>query len=114
LGVGPGVGTYLRQQRLIGIIRGPSHTEYTRLLAEHGVFGILAMFCLFALALRAIRGAPDLASRGISAAMIIWALLFMSIYATRLAAPAFVFGLAFAYPPVKRSPAGFGEAMVRT
>jgi hypothetical protein len=36
--------------------------------------------------------------------MLIWVALFMAIYSTRLAAPAFVMGLAFLRPPLPGVP----------
>lgn len=93
MGVGPGVGTFLRLEN--GDI-GPSHTEYTRMLAEHGVLGVLSLFCLVILGFRAVQGSDDRILRGMAAAMVIWGGLFLAIYATRLAAPAFALGLAFA------------------
>lgn len=93
MGVGPGVGTFLRLEN--GDI-GPSHTEYTRMLAEHGILGLLSLVCLVALGFRAVRGSDDRTLRGMAAAMVIWGGLFLAIYATRLAAPAFALGLAFA------------------
>jgi O-antigen ligase len=93
LGVGPGVGMSLRLER--GEFTAASHTEYSRMLAEHGILGILSLVCLIALGIRAIKGARDPASRGHAAAMVTWVALFLLIYGTRIAAPALVFGLAF-------------------
>jgi O-antigen ligase len=92
LGVGPGMGMWLRSDR--GLIYGASHTEYTRVLAEHGIFGILSLGCLVALGIRAMRRSKDLAVRAHAAAMLVWVGLFLAVYGTRIAAPAFVFGLA--------------------
>lgn len=45
LGVGPGVSRFERPNpRLVGLT---AHTEYTRALAEHGIFGLAAMIVLF-------------------------------------------------------------------
>lgn len=95
IGVGPGIGAALRLKD--GQI-GPSHTEYTRMLAEHGVLGALSLVCLGILGLRAIRGNRNASAQAIGSALVIWAALFLAIYSTRLAAPAFALGLAFAVP----------------
>jgi O-antigen ligase len=94
LGVGPGGAVELRD----AIIRRgvAAHVEFTRLLAEHGVFGLAAALVLLWMALRALRDAAPGADRGAAAAMVAWGLMFMLISATRLAAPSFVLGLAFA------------------
>ena len=96
MGVGPGIGARMRVEQ--GLFRGASHTEYTRMLAEHGLFGAIALLCLLALMLRAVRQANDTKSRALATALVIWAALFMSVYATRIVAPAFILGLAFAVP----------------
>lgn len=97
LGVGPGIGMRERQDR--GLFYGASHTEYTRVLAEHGIFGVGSLVCFFALCARAVRKARDTRAKALAAAMVIWVVLFLLVYGTRLAAPAFVFGLAFARRP---------------
>jgi O-antigen ligase len=89
-GVGPGQakqnrGRYFRPEA--------SHTEFTRLLAEHGLFGLAAALCLAALALRAVRAPSPPLSRGLRAALLTWSVLFMSIDGVRLAAPCLAFGL---------------------
>jgi O-antigen ligase len=96
LGVGPGVGLNYRAEH--DLHQGASHTEYTRMLGEHGIFGILSLVCLLGLGVRAVRQPRDLHGRAIAAALVVWAALFLAIYGTRVAAPAFVFGLAFAVP----------------
>lgn len=102
LGAGPGGGTVYRRER--GLFEGASHTEYTRMLAEHGVLGLLSIVCFVVLGVRAVRAAPTTESRAVSIALVVWTTLFLSIYGTRLAAPSLAFGLAFARPP-RASPA---------
>jgi O-antigen ligase len=98
IGVGPGMGTDLRLAN--GEI-GPSHTEYSRMLGEHGALGVLSLLCLVGLGFRAVRSSRDAKARAVSYALTVWAALFLAVYSTRLAAPAFAFGLAFAVPRVK-------------
>ena len=43
LGIGPGQGRNYRLSKF-GTYRH-THTEYTRLIAEHGLFGLIAVFC---------------------------------------------------------------------
>jgi O-antigen ligase len=105
LGIGPGMARGLREE--IGAF-GAAHTEFTRMLAEHGLLGAGAILALLALAIRVVVGARDQRARGITLALIVWAALFMLINAMRLAAPSFLFGLAcgvsYASLPVRPRP----------
>ena len=87
LGVGPGLGSQGRG----GYI---AHTELSRLLAEHGIFGLAAAGMLLALAWRSVAAQPYRTSRGVALSLTVWAMLFMAVSAMRLVAPAFLFGLA--------------------
>ncbi len=74
----------------------PTHTEYSRLLAEHGFFGI-AVMVLWALVFFArVLSRQDPLWKGISVGFTAWALMFMVHSATRMVAPSFAFGLAAA------------------
>lgn len=71
-----------------------AHTEYTRLLAEHGLFGILIMGLMgWMLLKRYLGNAPGLA-RAVSAAMAVWTLSVMVHSATRIVAVPFALALA--------------------
>lgn len=72
-----------------------SHTEFTRVLAEHGLLGLLALFVLLAAVLRAYSRAPSAVSKGWTAAFATWALLTMGNTALRTVAAPFAMGLAF-------------------
>lgn len=86
LGVGPG---------MLAEHRAMPHTEFTRLVAEHGTFGLAAILTLLAMAVNIVRNGKTTIARGLSAAMLGWSLLFMLDKAMRIAAPAGIFGLAF-------------------
>jgi hypothetical protein len=73
-----------------------AHTEYTRLLAEHGVFGAVALLLLIVMAVAAIRRSKTIIGKALAASMIGWCFLFMMIDAMRLVAPSFAFGIAYA------------------
>ena len=90
LGVGPGRSSLEHRESVI------AHTEFTRVLAEHGVFGAAAIVLMLYLAYRNVRRAEWDKSRGFVLAMITWACLFMLNSAMRLAAPSFLIGLASA------------------
>ncbi|MCI0336626.1 MAG: O-antigen ligase family protein [Acidobacteria bacterium] len=92
-GVGPGQAKSYRQDYRVDT---SAHTEFSRMLAEHGVFGLAAIFMLLLMALRHLRRAHDGPSKAFTAAMISWSFFYMLTAAMRLAAPAFIFGLAAA------------------
>ena len=90
-GVGPGRA---KQNRGRFFRPEASHTEFTRLLAEHGLFGLAAAGCLAALAFTALRVPSPRVSWALRAALLAWGVLFMSIDGVRLVAPCLAFGLA--------------------
>jgi hypothetical protein len=73
-----------------------AHTEYSRMLAEHGSFGLVAMLILLWMALQRFISRLPSQNKAYTLAFITWALLFMTHAAMRLVAPSFVFGLASA------------------
>lgn len=91
LGVGPGGAMESRVSRLGAAVA--AHTEFSRLLAEHGVFGLLAMVLLVVCAVKNIRRRTG-GSAVLRVTMMSWSILFMLVDAMRLVAPAFAFGLA--------------------
>jgi O-antigen ligase len=91
LGVGAGMSAERRLDTL-GSHKEP-HTEFTRLLAEHGILGLLAIFLLLGMVWSGYRAAPSPAARGWVAGLSAWSLTTMSHSAMTIAAPSFVFGL---------------------
>jgi hypothetical protein len=92
-GVGPGMGMLYRAEEFKWVA---AHTEYSRLVGEHGAFGAAAMLLIVVMAVRGVRRSRTIVGKAVAAAMIGWSLLFMSIDAMRLVAPAFAFGLSYA------------------
>ncbi len=74
-----------------------SHTEYSRVLAEHGLFGLTSLLLLFWMVLKRTTRSAPLASKALSAAFSTWALLFMFHAAMRMAASSFIFALGAAF-----------------
>jgi O-antigen ligase len=103
LGVGPGqsYGAHARTFRA-----SSPHTEYTRLLAEHGSFGVLALAMLTWMVWRRLRRRERAPEKGMGLALMAWALLYMGHSAMRLAAPALMFGLGTTLIVLEGSPAG--------
>lgn len=91
LGVGPGVGMEYRTMR--GSRQWPAHTEFTRMLGEHGIFGFLSLGLLILMGWRHYRAAGDVTWRSIIVGLLVWTALYMAHSATRLAAPSLVFGV---------------------
>lgn len=87
-GVGAGVGKEMRKNDFSGDVA--SHNEITRLLAEHGVFGILAFVILFITPL--IMYINNRQHLYLLPFFIFW-LLTINHAAMRIAAPAFVYAL---------------------
>jgi O-antigen ligase len=90
LGVGPGQSY---GAHAITFRASEAHTEYTRLLAEHGSLGVVAILMLASMTWSRLRQRQSADSKGLSLAFTAWALLYMGHSAMRLAAPAFMFGL---------------------
>lgn len=93
-----------RQHPLLGVGPGGSstedvetaHTEFVRLLAEHGTLGFVALLLLIYAAVKNVRKAKTNKARAITVCVIAWSFLFMLNAAMRTVSPAFVFGLGFA------------------
>jgi hypothetical protein len=92
LGVGPGMSKYHRAG-LLGM-EVASHTEFTRLLSEHGMFGLLALLVLMAIAGLAYLRAPSALEKAWVSAFAGWAFIEMSHSAMRIVAISILFGLA--------------------
>jgi O-antigen ligase len=100
LGVGPGMASLEREGQHQGF---KAHTEFSRLLAEHGLLGAASILILLGSAWTRFRQSQSQRERAVVAAAVAWALMFMGVNALRLVAPSFVFGLAFAaFVNVKR------------
>jgi len=86
LGVGPGMAHEHRSM---------SHTEYSRLLAEHGILGLGAIIALVFAAVTNLKKQRTPGDKALTASMLGWSMAYMVDKAMRTAAPAFMFGLAF-------------------
>jgi O-antigen ligase len=97
LGLGPGGADSYRRQSLIVSPedRVASHTEYTRLLAEHGILGLIALMSLLMAGITALVRPNTAENKARVATFLVWSLLFLAVNGMRLVAPSFMFGLAF-------------------
>lgn len=92
LGVGPGQGPSFRRAILYGAV---AHTEFSRLFAEHGLLGFASLALLLITGVKVVFESRGGRPRSVKASGVAWSLLYMLTAAMRLAAPAFLFGLAF-------------------
>jgi O-antigen ligase len=88
-GVGAGMSPHLRSSHT----GYNAHTEYSRLLAEHGSLGLVAILALGCMFVMALRKASSSEGKAIVAACAVWSLVCIGHSAMRLAAPSFLFGL---------------------
>jgi hypothetical protein len=91
IGVGVGLSGRERKQELG--VHGIPHTEFTRLLSEHGLSGLLSLGALVALLAASLKDAAP-QERPWRTSFAAYGLLFMMVTGMRLAAPAMTMGLA--------------------
>lgn len=91
LGVGSGQSIYHHTGG--NLTRASTHTEYTRVLAEHGLFGLAALGLLVTMFVSGLREARSQWNRLLLAGTGVWALTTMLHAATRLAAVPLLFAL---------------------
>lgn len=94
LGVGVGMGKYFRAQYgyYVEVI---AHNEFSRLLAEHGVPGIAALLILLFSPVTRFFSNRNTYERVMIISYTGFCFVFMTHAATRIAAPCFLYGLAF-------------------
>jgi hypothetical protein len=92
-GVGVGLADEYRR-RLYGYGAG-SHTEFSRLISEHGIFGIAALISLSAMAIVNFKRQQSTFGRALVVGLSVWCVLFMINAGMRLAAPSYLWGMTF-------------------
>jgi len=90
MGAGPGMGG---KNRLKYFHVETAHTEYSRMLAEHGVLGLLALVIMGYMGFRNVWYAPTRLDKAFAAAMLAYATLNMLVDGMRIVAVGFTFGL---------------------
>ena len=96
LGVGPGLAR--NENEIVDFFGGnlQPHVEYTRLLAEHGVLGLIALICLGSGFVKNLSRSQDWRARCWVMALTVFAFAYMVQAATRTVAPGFIYGLTWA------------------
>ena len=92
-GVGPGQSKPLHA---LTYLASNAHTEYSRMLAEHGVLGLLSLMILIFIVFNRFISRIELANKGYILGLTAWAILFMFVSGTRLVIPSLFFGLSAA------------------
>lgn len=88
-GVGPGEARNYRTDHKQAV----AHTEFSRLLAEHGLFGLTALLLMLVMSWRHLRQAQSRMAKALVIALTFWSFLFMASLAMRIVMAAFAFGL---------------------
>lgn len=105
LGIGVGLAYDYREQ-LLGY-KAMSHTEFSRLLSEHGTFGLVALLSLIGMSFINLKRQPSNLGRALVIGATAWSVMFMFNAGMRLGAPSFIWGLTFVTivgPPPRRIP----------
>ena len=97
MGVGPGMATKARAEKFRGGKEElvANHTEFSRMLAEHGLFGLMALLILLGYPLVMLRQSKSSSNSFILILLVVLSLLTQAHNAHRLALPSFLYGLAF-------------------
>jgi hypothetical protein len=94
-GIGVGMGKFERT-KYGNMLEAAAHNEFSRLLSEHGLAGIVCVLILIYAGTNRFFSTKSVSSRILVLAGVGFCLIFMTHSATRLAAPSFMYGLAFA------------------
>lgn len=108
-GVGVGVAKNEREE-ILGY-QSASHTEFSRLISEHGALGLLSILALLAATGFSLLRQKSYLSRALIGGVAVWSSLYMMNAGMRLAAPAVLWGMIFVTvkqiaPPRSRKPNG--------
>lgn len=92
-GVGPGMSSEKRRE--ISGIEAAAHIEYSRLLAEHGIFGVMAILIIVLFPVNVFFNLKSPDNKVILIICVVFVFITLGHAAMRTAAPGFVYGLAF-------------------
>lgn len=99
-GVGIGGSKHFRAIRFGGLPVA-THNEFTRLLSEEGIFGLIILFTILFMPYKSYRHQPNLYAKAICACMFIICMATAMHSSFRIAMPAYFYGLC--YLKIKRS-----------
>jgi hypothetical protein len=110
---GVGVGMSLYSRSALGDEGPASHTEYTRLVADHGMLGLIALGLLLTMTAQAFLRARGPWAKAVVAGCAVWSWLFMAVTGMRLAAPSFLLGLVHARFVADAQPSDMDQRQAR-
>ena len=93
MGVGPGAARELRWRYGYGSVVG-AHSEFTRMLAEHGLFGLISLVSILLLSYQEYRRRLDY-NKVLLGCLSLFSILTMFHSAFRIALPGFIYGLSY-------------------
>lgn len=93
-GVGPGNAGEVREQTA-GITAAAAHIEYSRLLAEHGLFGIFAIFVMLLFPVKTFFQLRSVDDKVLLIMCTVFVFISLGHSAMRTASPGFIYGLAY-------------------
>lgn len=93
-GIGVGMGKAARVKYGYAV-EVAAHNEFSRILAEHGALGVVALLILLGLPIAYFYRSNRIVERIVVIAFIGFCFVFMTHAATRIAAPSFLYGFAF-------------------
>jgi hypothetical protein len=88
------MGKFFRQSYGYSV-KVAAHNEFSRMLAEHGLFGVMGILILFLLPIQQYVRSKSSIEKVIIIMSVGFCFVFMTHSATRLAAPCFLYGLTF-------------------
>jgi hypothetical protein len=106
--LGAGVGLARRERFEVAGNSNKSHTEFTRLLSEHGILGLAALVLILVMSIQSVLRQSPGWPKAFSAALVAFALIFMTGTGMRMAIPSFL--LAFAGVRIVTPPFGLMRA----
>jgi O-Antigen ligase len=92
-GIGVGAATTYRQRFIF--TEAASHTEFSRMVSEHGGFGLGALLAMIVMVFINLARPNSTPGKAFTAGIVAWGAMFMMNTGMRLAAPGFVWGLSF-------------------
>ena len=95
LGTGVGEAKTLRSE-ILGTSPA-SHTEFTRVISEHGLLGILGMLAVAIGTVSAYQRKGSVLSKAFMCGVVIWSVMYMLNSGMRLAAPSFMLGISYVF-----------------
>lgn len=101
-GIGVGQAKYYRAKYVE--FQAASHTEFTRIISEHGMFGVFSLIVLVLATIFNLRRQKTNFGKAFVIGVVAWSTLFMMNTGMRLAAPAIMWGLSFMTILMPRSP----------